>query len=96
MEPVFRGIEIAAKAVVAATGTRITYRGLEHIPDTGGAVIAMLQQTATDQLHVVQEDYPHPTGEYWVPSRLGGAAPTPEEAEVLEKAERARREAGDR
>lgn len=242
MEPVFRGIEIAAKAVVVATGTRITYQGLEHIPDTGGAVIAinhtayvdflpaglaathrrrrvrfmlkaevqqvpmgnflvkraglipvdrssggdaypiaverlragelvgvypeatisrsfelkefktgvarmaldaqvpiipvivwgvhrvwtkdhpkrlgrkkipvivrvgapiaaagpvaevmaMLQQTMTDQLHAVQEEYPHPAGEYWVPRRLGGGAPTPEEAEVLEKAERARREA---
>lgn len=242
MEPVFRGIEIAAKAAVVATGTRITYQGLEHIPDTGGAVIAinhtayvdflpaglaathrrrrvrfmlkaevqqvpmgnflvkraglipvdrssggdaypiaverlragelvgvypeatisrsfelkefktgvarmaldaqvpiipvivwgvhrvwtkdhpkrlgrkkipvivrvgapiaaagpvaevmaMLQQTMTDQLHAVQEEYPHPAGEYWVPRRLGGGAPTPEEAEVLEKAERARREA---
>ncbi len=242
MEPVFRGIEIAAKAVVAATGTRISYQGLEHIPDAGGAVIAinhtayvdflpaglaathrrrrvrfmlkaevqrvpmgnflvkraglipvdrssggdaypiaverlragelvgvypeatisrsfelkefktgvarmaldarvpiipvivwgvhrvwtkdhpkrlgrkkipvivrvgapisaagpvaavmaMLQQTMTDQLHAVQEEYPHPAGEYWVPRRLGGGAPTPEEAEVLEKAERARREA---
>lgn len=243
MEPVFRGIEIAAKAAVVATGTRITYQGLEHIPDNGGAVIAinhtayvdflpaglaathrrrrvrfmlkaevqqvpmgnflvkraglipvdrssggdaypiaverlragelvgvypeatisrsfelkefktgvarmaldaqvpiipvivwgvhrvwtkdhpkrlgrkkipvivrvgapiaaagpvaevmaMLQQTMTDQLHAVQEEYPHPAGEYWVPRRLGGGAPTPEEAEVLEKAERARREAG--
>jgi len=245
MEPVFRGIEIAAKAAVAATGTRITYQGLEHIPDTGGAVIAInhtayvdflpaglaathrrrrvrfmlkaevqqvpmgnflvkraglipvdrssggdaypiaverlragelvgvypeatisrsfelkefktgvarmaldaqvpiipvivwgvhrmwtkdhpkrlgrkkipvivrvgapieangpgaqlmatLQQTMTEQLHAVQEEYPHPAGEYWVPSRLGGGAPTPEEAEVLEKAERARRAAGGR
>lgn len=245
MEPVFRGIEIAAKAAVAATGTRITYQGLEHIPDTGGAVIAInhtayvdflpaglaathrrrrvrfmlkaevqqvpmgnflvkraglipvdrssggdaypvaverlragelvgvypeatisrsfelkefktgvarmaldaqvpiipvivwgvhrvwtkdhpkrlgrkkipvivrvgapivatgpvaevmatLQQTMTDQLHAVQEEYPHPAGEYWVPRRLGGGAPTPEEAEVLEKAEKARREAGGR
>lgn len=245
MEPVFRGLEIAAKAAVAATGTRITYQGLDHIPDAGGAVIAinhtgyvdflpaglaathrkrrvrfmlkaevqrvpmgnflvkraglipvdrssggdaypvavarlragelvgvypeatisrsfelkefktgvarmaldaqvpiipvivwgvhrmwtkdhpkrlgrkkipvivrvgapisangpvaqvmaMLQQTMTDQLHAVQEEYPHPAGEYWVPRRLGGGAPTPEEAEVLEKAERARREAGGR
>ncbi|GAA2415525.1 lysophospholipid acyltransferase family protein [Mycolicibacterium llatzerense] len=242
MEPVFRGIEIAAKAAVAATGTRITYQGLEHIPDTGGAVIAInhtgyvdflpvglaathrkrrvrfmlkaevqqvpmgnflvkraglipvdrssggdaypvaverlragelvgvypeatisrsfelkefktgvarmaldaqvpiipvivwgvhrvwtkdhpkrlgrkkipvivrvgapilatgpvaevmaiLQQTMTDQLHTAQEEYPHPEGAYWVPRRLGGSAPTPEEAELLEKAERARREA---
>lgn len=245
MEPVFRGIEIAAKAAVAATGTRITYQGLEHIPDAGGAVIAInhtgyvdflpaglaathrkrrvrfmlkaevqqvpmgnflvkraglipvdrssggdaypvaverlragelvgvypeatisrsfelkefktgvarmaldaqvpiipvivwgvhrmwtkdhpkslgrkkipvivrvgapiaatgpvaevmaaLQETMTGQLHEVQEEYPHPEGEYWVPRRLGGGAPTPEEAAVLEKAERARREAGGR
>lgn len=41
MEPVFRGLEIAAKAAVAATGTRITYQGLDHIPDAGGAVIAI-------------------------------------------------------
>jgi len=69
MEPVFRGIELAAKAPVVATGTRITYQGLEHIPDTGGAVIAINHT---------------------------GYAPTPEEAEVLEKAERVRREAGGR
>ena len=50
MEPVFRGIEIAAKAAVAATGTRITYQGLEHIPDTGGAVIAINHTAYVDFL----------------------------------------------
>jgi 1-acyl-sn-glycerol-3-phosphate acyltransferase len=41
MEPVFRTLEIAGRAAVRVTGTRITYRGLENIPATGGAVIAI-------------------------------------------------------
>ena len=41
MEPVFRTLEITAKAAVGATGTRITYQGLESIPAAGGAVIAI-------------------------------------------------------
>jgi 1-acyl-sn-glycerol-3-phosphate acyltransferase len=42
-------------------------------------------------LHQVQEAYPHPEGAYWVPRRLGGGAPTPHEATVLDEAERAER-----
>jgi 1-acyl-sn-glycerol-3-phosphate acyltransferase len=41
MEPVFRILEIAAATAVRATGTRITYEGLENIPAAGGAVIAI-------------------------------------------------------
>ncbi|MGB2923134.1 MAG: lysophospholipid acyltransferase family protein [Mycobacterium sp.] len=41
MEPVFRTLEIAAQLAVRATGTRITYQGLEHIPATGGGVVAI-------------------------------------------------------
>ena len=41
MEPVFRTLEIAAKLAVRATGARITYQGLENIPASGGAVIAI-------------------------------------------------------
>ena len=33
--------EQAAHAVVRATGTRITYHGLDHLPRSGGAVIAI-------------------------------------------------------
>lgn len=40
-EPVFRTLEVVAKSLVWATGTQITYRGLEHVPTTGGAVIAI-------------------------------------------------------
>ena len=39
MEPVFRTLEIVAKGLVMATGTKITYQNLEHIPRSGGAVI---------------------------------------------------------
>ena len=41
MEPVFRALEIACTAGVAVSGTRITYHGLENIPERGGAVIAI-------------------------------------------------------
>jgi len=41
VEPVFRALEITAKLAVRVTGTRITYQGLEHIPASGGAVIAI-------------------------------------------------------
>jgi 1-acyl-sn-glycerol-3-phosphate acyltransferase len=41
MEPVYRGIEIAAALAARALGTRISYQGLENIPAHGGAVIAM-------------------------------------------------------
>jgi 1-acyl-sn-glycerol-3-phosphate acyltransferase len=60
------------------------------------AVMAELREEMTALLHRVQEDYPHPDGEYWVPRRLGGSAPTLEEAKVLDEtelAERARRQA---
>ncbi len=41
MEPVFRTLEIACTTGVAVSGTRITYHGLENIPESGGAVIAI-------------------------------------------------------
>ena len=50
MEPVFRTLETLAKVVIRATGTRITYRGLENIPATGGAVIAINHTSYIDLL----------------------------------------------
>jgi 1-acyl-sn-glycerol-3-phosphate acyltransferase len=41
MEPVFRGLEIAARLAVRATGTQIHFSGLENLPAVGGAVIAI-------------------------------------------------------
>lgn len=40
-----------------------------------------------------QANYPMPAGEPWVPARLGGSAPTPEQAAVLDREELARRRA---
>jgi 1-acyl-sn-glycerol-3-phosphate acyltransferase len=54
-----------------------------------------LRDTMRSMLYRVQEDYPHPPGAYWVPRRLGGAAPTPEESRrmrAIELAERARKQ----
>ncbi len=50
MEPVFRTLEIAAKAVIAATGTKVTLQNLENIPRTGGAVIAINHTSYVDWL----------------------------------------------
>jgi 1-acyl-sn-glycerol-3-phosphate acyltransferase len=50
MEPVFRTLEIAAKSLVLATGTKITYQHLEHIPRTGGAVMAINHTSYVDWL----------------------------------------------
>jgi hypothetical protein len=45
----------------------------------------------TGLLHEVQQSYDHLEGAYWVPRRLGGGAPTMEEARVREDAELAER-----
>ena len=50
MEPVFRSLEIAATTAVRATGTRITFHGLEHIPTTGGGVVAINHTSYVDWL----------------------------------------------
>jgi 1-acyl-sn-glycerol-3-phosphate acyltransferase len=50
MEPIFHTLEIAGRTVVRATGTRIAYQGLENIPATGGAVIAINHTSYVDFL----------------------------------------------
>lgn len=57
---------------------------------------ATLRQAMQAMLYWAQENYPHPPGEPWVPRRLGGSAPTPDESRELriaELAERARKRA---
>jgi 1-acyl-sn-glycerol-3-phosphate acyltransferase len=83
---------------VARRGTPITVSiGQAFTPSgTVDAVMSELREKMTAVLHRVQEEYPHPEGVYWVPRRLGGSAPTLEEARVLDEAElaeRARRQA---
>jgi len=50
VEPTFRTLEIMAQLVVVATGTRITYRGEENIPEDGGAVVAINHTSYVDFL----------------------------------------------
>lgn len=79
-------------------GTPLTVTADENPDDA----TARLQVAMTTLLHDVQDEYgPHPAGEAWVPSRLGGSAPTPDEAHIIEDAEaqakaeaRARKAAG--
>jgi 1-acyl-sn-glycerol-3-phosphate acyltransferase len=56
---------------------------------------AELRKRMNSLLHQVQDEYPHPAGAFWVPRRLGGGAPTPDESKGLRAAElveRARKE----
>ncbi|MCX4096611.1 lysophospholipid acyltransferase family protein [Nocardia sp. alder85J] len=46
-----------------------------------------LRSTMQDMLLELQKDYAHEPGAYWVPARLGGSAPTLEEADALDAAE---------
>lgn len=49
-----------------------------------------LRDVMKELLHQVQADYPEaPAGADWLPARLGGSAPTPEQALVIEDAEAA-------
>ncbi|MFH5231107.1 lysophospholipid acyltransferase family protein [Antrihabitans spumae] len=48
---------------------------------------AELRSTMQGLLLELQKDYDHPAGAYWVPARLGGSAPTLEEATALDNAE---------
>jgi 1-acyl-sn-glycerol-3-phosphate acyltransferase len=50
MEPVFRTLEITAKALVMVTGTKITYQNLQNIPRAGGVVIAINHTSYVDWL----------------------------------------------
>jgi 1-acyl-sn-glycerol-3-phosphate acyltransferase len=54
---------------------------------------AALGESMTTLLHQAQQRYPHPAGAYWVPSRLGGGAPTLAEAARIEADEAAARAA---
>jgi 1-acyl-sn-glycerol-3-phosphate acyltransferase len=42
-----------------------------------------LRHAMNELLYQVQEEYPHPEGEYWVPRRLGGSAPNREDSQAI-------------
>jgi 1-acyl-sn-glycerol-3-phosphate acyltransferase len=52
---------------------------------------ARLRTAMTGLLDRVQREYPASAGQYWVPRRLGGTAPTLQEAKRLDEAELAER-----
>lgn len=49
-EPTYRTLEILAKLLVLATGTRISYFGVENVPERGGAVVAINHTSYVDWL----------------------------------------------
>lgn len=57
------------------------------------ALTATLRERMGELLEQAQQDYPMEPGARWVPARLGGTAPTLEQAAVLEQEELARRRA---
>ncbi|MFT4201357.1 lysophospholipid acyltransferase family protein [Gordonia sp. (in: high G+C Gram-positive bacteria)] len=62
-------------------------------PESVDAKVAELRAAMIAMLHPIQEEYPHPAGEPWVPARLGGSAPTYDEAKVIEDEEAAQKAA---
>jgi 1-acyl-sn-glycerol-3-phosphate acyltransferase len=48
---------------------------------------ARLRDAMNALLYRVQDEYPHPEGEYWVPRRLGGTAPNRDDSQKLRAAE---------
>ncbi len=148
----YRALEIIAGGLVRAQGVDLRYTGIQNIPESGGAVLAInhtgyvdfipvipvivwgsqrqwtkggrrnmgrsripvhvrfglpmtvdtdrspeqetqrLRERMNAMLLEVQDAYgPHPAGEFWVPARLGGSAPTPQEAAVIETEEALRK-----
>lgn len=67
----------------------ITVAAAPPLPPAGNVeqLNAKLRQEMQSLLYRVQEEYPHPPGAYWVPRRLGGSAPTPDESRALRAAE---------
>ncbi|GAA5047118.1 lysophospholipid acyltransferase family protein [Nocardia callitridis] len=54
---------------------------------------ATTRASMIELLAEAQRDYPMPRGAAWVPARLGGTAPTPVQAAILDREELARRKA---
>lgn len=77
------------------TNTPIVMAVGEPIAPVGPAeeLTARVHATMQTMLLALQEDYAHPAGEYWVPARLGGGAPTLEEADRMDAAEAAEKAA---
>ncbi|WP_066913524.1 lysophospholipid acyltransferase family protein [Millisia brevis] len=75
------------------TNTPISMAVGEPIPPNlpAGELTALLRATMQQMLEGLQKDYDHEPGAYWVPARLGGGAPTLEEATALDQQDIAKR-----
>jgi 1-acyl-sn-glycerol-3-phosphate acyltransferase len=80
------------------TKTPVSIGVAEPLEATGSpeALTAKLHEVMVAKLDQLQQEYaelngPYPAGAYWVPARLGGGAPTLEEATALDDAEHAQR-----
>jgi 1-acyl-sn-glycerol-3-phosphate acyltransferase len=80
---------IGRKKVPISVAVGVPLRAAEDISQTDAA----LRESMGTLLNRVQQRYPQPTGAYWVPHRLGGGAPTLDEAARIEAAEAAARAA---
>ncbi len=67
----------------------ITVAAGRPLPPRGTAeqLNAALREAMRGLLYQVQEEYPHPPGEFWVPRRLGGSAPNQEDSRAIRLAE---------
>lgn len=78
------------------TGYTIMVGVAEPIEPVGDAdeLTARLHKVMSEKLLELQDAYgAHPAGEFWVPSRLGGSAPTLDEANRMDAEEQAERAA---
>jgi 1-acyl-sn-glycerol-3-phosphate acyltransferase len=62
-----------------------------HAGETVEQTSTAMRASMPALLDRVQQEYPSPEGEYWVPRRLGGSAPTMAKASVLDEAQLAER-----
>ncbi|HUH70129.1 MAG TPA: lysophospholipid acyltransferase family protein [Mycobacterium sp.] len=67
--------------ITVAAGRPVLPRG------TAEQLTSELREAMNALLYRVQEQYPHPQGEHWVPRRLGGSAPSQEDSRAIRLAE---------
>jgi 1-acyl-sn-glycerol-3-phosphate acyltransferase len=67
----------------------ITVAAGPALPPRGNAdqLNVALREAINALLYRVQQEYPHPEGEYWVPRRLGGSAPSQEDSRAIRLSE---------
>ncbi len=67
--------------VTVAAGPPLPPRGTAELLNDA------LREAMNRLLYQVQEEYPHPPGEFWVPRRLGGSAPNQDDSRAIRLAE---------